>query len=131
MQTDDDAVPDKLISRTIIPAETGWTIVRYSNGGLCHPEHIIAWAIEYWEGEWADRVAEKDRDGPMRSYYLVTPITCEGAATLSRQKFAIREPNNGWYIHAYDAAFKNKSDLIAHFQEWERIETEMDESELP
>lgn len=121
-----EAEQDRLTNRTIIPAEEGWTIVRYSRGFLCSPERIIAWAIEHWEGEWNSNFTEEDRSrlGPMRTYYAVIPITVEGAVDNFAQEFAIKEPKKGWYILPHDSSFKERSDLIAHLQEVERINAE-------
>jgi hypothetical protein len=114
---------DKITDRVIIAAEKGWTIVRDGGTGLTRPEPVIAWAIERGEGDWSASFTAEDRErlGDKRIYYLVTPITVEGAANMTSQLFAIKEPN-GWYIFQHDTSFKDGRDLVAHWQELHAIE---------
>ena len=114
---------DRLTSRTIIAAKDGWSIVYYWEGKLTEPTAIIAWAIEHWEGEWADDHVLEDYDPPLRNYYLVIPITTDGGLNLTRQMFAIKEPN-GWYTLPNDCGFKRKADLIVYLNDLERMEAE-------
>jgi hypothetical protein len=93
--------PD-VVTRTVIPAQPGWYVVRFMRAGEDHEEawnsylsynEIVAWSIEMYAHH-----VPRDRTHSGNCTYTCIPLTIEGAADSISNPWAIKSPQGTYTI---------------------------------
>lgn len=94
-------MPD-IITRTIIPAQPGWYIVRFMCGGEDSGEvwndYLASYEIIAWSIEMHAHHVPRDRDYSGNCSYECIPLTVDGAADNVRNPWAVKSPQGKYTI---------------------------------